>query len=152
MTSRKRIGTAQGSDDLGEAEPGEGTADIDVIRACGAVTRHHALGLAIWRWRWGGDDREVPYIVRGLLAQGYQLELVVRVLQHLADEACRACEGRGHATVPGTPMLQDADCDACQGTGTVPLTGERERALANRISQLEAETAEAVMRKLGRDE
>lgn len=150
MTSRKRIGTAQGSDDLSEAGP-EGVADIDLIRACGAVNRHHALGLALWRWRYGGDERELPYIARGLLAQGYRLELIARVLAHLDSEACQSCEGRGYDAMPGTPLLSDEECGECKGTGKVPLEGDAERGLLNRIAQLEQATADAVMQKLGRD-
>lgn len=151
MTSRKRIGTAQGTDDLGEAGPEGGFADVDVIRACGAVNRHHALGMAIWRWRYGGDERELPYIARGLMAQGHSLELVAKVLKYLSEETCQACEGRGYEVLPGTPILSEEMCGECQGAGKAPMAGEAERRLLNLIAQLEAATAAAIMEKLGRE-
>lgn len=149
MTSEKRIGSAQGSDDLGEAGL-EDVGDIDIIRACGIIGRHNALGLALWRWRFGGDHRELPYIASRLVALGHAEDLVVRVLRHLADEVCRECQGRGSSVVPGTPVLSGVPCEACKGGWKVPLVGEPEAALADEIARYERRAAAAIMTKLGR--
>lgn len=149
MTSRERIGAAQYTDDLGEVGP-EDVGDVDIIRACGMAGQKNPLGLSIWRWRYGGDNREMFNVAAGLVERGHEPELVARVLGHLADDVCRPCGGRGYKVVPGTPVLSDVLCVHCQGTGRVPLAGKQEQALVETIVQLEREIAAAVMRRLAR--
>lgn len=145
----ERIGTAQYSDNLSEVGVEE-VGDIDIIRACGAAGQMHPLGLSIWRWRHGGDTREIKHVARGLIEKGKDPALVYRVLSHLADDVCRHCEGRGYMLIPGAPVLSDELCMHCQGTGRKPLAGDAERDLLEQIAKLEREMAAAVMRKLSR--
>lgn len=150
MTSRERIGTAQHTDDLGEVGLEE-IGDVDIVRACGWAGQKNPLGLSIWRWRYGGDQRELPRIAWGLIGRGHDPEVVARVLGHLIDDVCRPCEGRGYETVAGTPMLSDTICLHCQGTGRAPLAGEREKEVVETIARLEREIAAAIMRRLARE-
>ena len=78
MTSRERIGTAQYTDDLGEVGVEE-IGDVDIIRACGMVGQGNPLGLSVWRWRYGGDQREMFAVARGLMDDGHDPVLVTRV-------------------------------------------------------------------------
>lgn len=149
MTSRERIGTAQYTDDLGEVGIEE-VGDVDIIRACGMAGQGNPLGLSIWRWRYGGDQREMFHVATGLIDLGHESTLVAKVLSHLADDVCRHCQGRGYEVVPGTPVLSEVLCMTCHGTGRLPLTGELEKNLAETIARLEREIASAIMRKLAR--
>lgn len=149
MTSRERIGTAQYTDDLGEAGPEE-VGDVDIIRSCGMAGQGNPLGLSIWRWRVGGDTREIFHVARGLADLGHPMELVGRVLAHLANDVCEPCNGRGYEVVPGTPMLSDVLCVHCQGTGRKQLPGEAEHRVLETIARHEREFAAAVMRKLAK--
>lgn len=149
MTSRERIGTAQYTDDLGEVGLEE-VGDVDIVRACGMAGQANPLGLSIWRWRYGGIQKEIFHVAQGLIDLGHDDKLVAKVLGHMADDVCRPCEGRGYEVVPDTPMLSDVICVHCQGTGRAPLVGDAERALAEVIARLEREIAGAIMRKLSR--
>lgn len=149
MTSRERIGTAQYTDDLGEVGP-EDVGDVDIIRACGMAGQSNPLGLSIWRWRYGGDHRELFHVAKGLIEMGHESALVARVLGHLANDVCPHCAGRGYKLLPDAPVLSDEICVACQGTGKNPLAGEAERGLAEVVARLEREIASAIMRKLAR--
>lgn len=149
MTSRERITKAQYTADLGEVAVEE-VGDVDIVRACGMAGQANPLGLSIWRWRYGGDQRELMPVARGLVALGHNVHLVGRVLSHLADDVCRPCNGRGYEMLPGVPVLSDELCPHCQGTGRRPLTGEAEKALAETIARMEREIASAVMKKLAR--
>lgn len=147
MTSRERIGTAQYSDDLREVSTEE-IGDVDIVRACGMAGQSNPLGLSVWRWRYGGDNREAPIVARGLIELGYETNLVVRVMKHLAHDVCLHCQGRGYMLLPGAPVLSDEQCPHCQGTGKNPLAGEAERALLEVIARMEREIASAIMKKL----
>lgn len=149
MTVRERIGTAQYTDDLGEVGLEE-VGDVDIIRSCGMAAQGNPLGLSIWRWRVGGDQREAFAVATGLVDRGHDAHLVYKVLSHMADDVCRHCHGRGYETVAGTPMLSDVLCLHCQGTGRVPLAGEAEKALQEELLRMEREFAAAVMRRLAR--
>lgn len=149
MTSRERIGTAQFTDDLGE-RPVDELADVDIIRSCGMAGQANPLGLAIWRWRVGGDMREIFHVAKGLIELGHASEMVGKVLGHLANDVCLHCNGRGYEVMPGTPMLSDVLCVHCQGTGRRPLHGELENAIRETIARYEREFAAAVMKKLSR--
>lgn len=149
MTSRERITRAQYTDDLGEVGP-EDIGDVDIIRACGMAGQGNPLGLSVWRWRYGGDQRELFHVAKGLVDMGHEPALVAKVLSHLANDVCLPCNGRGYEVVPGTPLLSDVLCVHCQGGGRTPLQGEEERALADTVARLEREIASAVMRKLAR--
>jgi hypothetical protein len=149
MTARERIGTAQHTDDLGEVGLEE-VGDVDIIRSCGMAAQGNPLGLSIWRWRVGGDQREAFAVATGLVERGHEAGLVYRVLSHMADDVCRHCHGRGYEVVPGTPVLSDEICVHCQGTGRSALAGEAEKLLQEQILQMEREFASAVMRRLSR--
>lgn len=149
MTSRERIGTAQYSDDLGEVGI-EDVGDVDIIRACGMAGQANPLGLAIWRWRYGGDMREMMPVARGLIELGHETHLVVKVMSHLANDICPYCKGRGYKMLPGVPVLSDELCTPCQGTGKIPLAGEAERDLIEVIARMEREIASAIMKRLAR--
>lgn len=150
MTLRERIGTAQHTDDLGEGR-GDQLADVDVIRACGLAGARDPLGLSIWRWRVGGDQREVLAVARGLVDQGWDPTMVARVLTHLSNDRCGHCAGRGYELLPDVPVLSDVLCPHCQGTGRVPLVGAQERELAEVIAGHERSIAGAIMRRLARE-
>lgn len=149
MTSKERIGTAQYTDDLSEVGV-EDIGDVDIIRACGMVGQGNPLGLSIWRWRYGGDQREMFAVARGLIDEGHDPVLVTRVVSHLANDVCKHCEGRGYEMLPGVPVLSDEICVHCQGTGRAPMHDEKARDLVEKIARLEREVAAAIMRKLAR--
>lgn len=149
MTSKERIGTAQTSDNLGEVSA-EDIGDIDIIRACGMAGAENALGLSIWRWRYAGDQRELPKVYSGLVERGEDPQVTARALAHLADDVCPGCEGRGYGVVAGTPMLSDEICVPCSGTGRRPVEGDQVRDLVEKIARLEREIAAAIMRRLAR--
>lgn len=144
---QERIGMAQGSRDLGEVETDE-VGDVDIIRACGMAGQSNPLGLSIWRWRYGGDQREMFAVAKGLVDDGHEAHLVYRVLTHMADDLCPACEGRGYRLLEGAPVLSDELCLECQGTGRKDLVGVKERDLQEKIARLEREIAASIMRRL----
>ena len=149
MPTRERIGAAQHTDDLGEGR-GDSLADVDIIRASGLAGARDPLGLSIWRWRVGGNQRELLPVARGLVARGYDPTLVARVLTHLSNDRCGHCEGRGYKLLPDVPVLSDEICWHCQGTGRAPLIGAAERELAEVIAGHERSIAGAIMRRLSR--
>lgn len=149
MSGRERIGTAQYSDNLGEVGP-EDVGDVDIIRACGMAAQSNPLGLSIWRWRVGGDQRAMFEVAKGLVARGHEPRLVYEVLTHMADDVCRPCHGRGYEVVEGTPMLSDRMCVHCRGTGRKPLEGEAHQGLVEVIAGLQREIAAGIMRRLSR--
>lgn len=150
MALRERLGTAQHTDDLGEGR-GDQLADVDIIRASGLAGARDPLGLSIWRWRVGGDQREVLHVARGLVAKGWGPTLVARVLTHLSNDRCGHCEGRGYELMPDVPVLSDDLCGHCHGAGRVPLEGDKERELAEVIATHERAIAGAIMRRLARE-
>lgn len=149
MPLRERLGTAQHTDDLGEGR-GDQLADVDIIRASGLAGARDPLGLSIWRWRVGGDQRELLPVAKGLVAKGWDPTLVARVLTHLSNDRCGHCEGRGYQLLPDVPVLSDELCLHCHGSGRTPLTGEREKELADVIAGHERSIAGAIMRRLAR--
>jgi len=147
--TRERLGTAQHTDDLSE-RPGDEIGDLDIVRASGLAGARDPLGLSIWRWRVGGDQRELLPVARGLVAKGWDATLVARVLTHLSNDRCGHCEGRGYKLLPDVPVLSDELCTHCQGTGRAPLTGGQERELAEVIAGHERSIAGAIMRRLSK--
>lgn len=150
MSLRERLGTAQHTDNLAEGR-GDQLADVDIIRASGLAGARDPLGLSIWRWRVGGDQREMLPVARELVARGWDATLVARVLSHLSNDRCGHCEGRGYRLLPDVPVLSDELCAACGGTGRAPLHGAQERELAEVIAGHERSIAGAIMRRLARD-
>lgn len=150
MSLRERIGTAQHTDNLGEGR-GDQLADVDIIRASGLAGARDPLGLSIWRWRVGGDQREIRSVAEGLIARGWDAVLVARVLTHLSNDRCGHCEGRGYKLLPEVPVLSDEMCGVCSGTGRAPLHGAQERELAEVIAGHERSIAGAIMRRLARE-
>ena len=108
------------------------------------------LGLAIWRWRYAGDTREVFRIAEALIAMGYGELVVYNVMHHLSKDVCPVCHGRGFSIIKGTPVLSDEICLDCRGAGRKELRGEAETKLAAEITRLEREIAAAIMKKLAR--
>ena len=150
MTSRERLGMAQGSRNLGEVEL-DAIGDIDIVRACGMAAQQHPLGLAVWRWRVAGDRREAITVARGLVDLGYEEQLVGETMRHLLNDSCGHCLGRGYALIPGTPMLSDAVCPHCDGTGRTQPENDDARHLVEVVARIERLMADAVMCRL-RDE
>ena len=66
---KERLTKAQVSKNLSEVPVNE-IGDIDLVRACGMAGASNPLGLAIWRWRYAGDTREVFYIAETLVEMG----------------------------------------------------------------------------------
>lgn len=147
MTSRERISMAQYTDDLSE-RPSNELGDVDIVRACGMAGAANPLGLSIWRWRYGGDQREIFHVAKGLMGLGHSGELVGRVLAHMANDVCVHCEGRGYELLPDAPVLSDELCVHCHGTGRRQLEGEAERDLQEAIARMEREIAASIMKKL----
>lgn len=150
----EQLTRAQDSSDLGESH--EGLGDVDWVRAAGMVGQRHALALDLWRVTELGDGRSLGRVVDGMLllcrAMGHTSDpyhTVSRVLMWLLRPRCETCCGRGHPVIPGTPTLSDVDCEACAGTGERnPQWGEHERALYERVKQVQAVAAGALARKL----
>lgn len=149
MMFKERITKAQVSKNLGEVPVNE-IGDIDLVRACGMAGVANPLGLAIWRWRYAGDTREVFRIAESLIAMGYGELVVYNVMHHLSKDVCPVCHGRGYTVIKGTPVLSDEICLDCKGAGRKELKGEAETKLAAEITRLEQEIAAAIMRKLAR--
>lgn len=147
MTSRERLGLAQGSRNLGEVELHD-VGDVDIVRACGMAAQEHPLGLAVWRWRVAGDRREAIAVAGGLLDLGYEEDLVRRAMLHLINDTCPDCHGRGYGVIPGTPTLSDDICGSCNGTGRSQPTDEDARHLVEVVGRIERMMADAVMRRL----
>lgn len=146
---KERITKAQVSENLGEVPVNE-IGDIDLVRACGMAGVGNPLGLAIWRWRYAGDTREVFRIAEALIAMGYGELVVYNVMHHLSKDVCPVCHGRGFSIIKGTPVLSDEICLDCRGAGRKELRGEAETKLAAEITRLEREIAAAIMKKLAR--
>lgn len=149
MMFKERITKAQVSKNLGEVPTNE-IGDIDLVRACGMAGVGNPLGLAIWRWRYAGDTREVFRIAEALIAMGYEAQVVYNVMHHLSKDVCSVCQGRGYSIIKGTPVLSDEICLDCKGAGRKELKGEAEIKLAAEITRLEQEIAAAIMKKLAR--
>jgi len=150
MTARERISYAQTSSDLGDV-PVDEIGDIDVIRACGMAGQDNPIGLALWRFKYADDRREVFYLASQLIVMGYDRRLVVKVLKHIANDRCDDCEGRGYQVIPDTPILSDEVCPACQGSGRKTIEGEAERDLVEYLASLERMVAGNIMKKLATD-
>lgn len=149
MTTAERIGAAQYTDDLSEVSLDE-VGDVDIVRASGMEGQKNPLGLSIWRWRVGGDRREVYAVARGLVAAGFDPETVHETLAHLADDVCRPCSGRGRPVLPDTPILSDELCPHCHGEGRKPLKSKKALDVLEHIKRLEREVAAGIMRRLNR--
>lgn len=147
MTSKEKITSAQTSKNLQDHPAGE-MGDIDIIRACGMAGQSNPLGLAIWRWRYAGDNRELHKIAEALMGMGHEVAVVFTVLQHLSREVCPGCFGRGYGVVEDTPMLNGLACKECRGTGKRQIQGQAELALIEVIMRLERDIAGSIRRKL----
>ncbi len=150
MTSREKITSAQTSKNLQET-PSYEMGDIDIIRACGMAGQSNPLGLSIWRWRYAGDRAEMAKIAVGLVDRGHEAHVVFKVLNHLANDVCPACHGRGFLAMQNAPVLTDDLCVDCQGTGRKAIEGESEKSLIEVIMGLERDVAGKIMQKLARD-
>jgi hypothetical protein len=150
MMFQERLTKAQGSKNLGEVPVNE-IGDVDLVRACGMAGVSNPLGLAIWRWRYAGDTREVFKIAEALVELGNEALVVYNVMHHLSKDVCPSCQGRGYGVVKGTPILSEDVCLDCHGVGRRELQGDAERKLAATISRLEHEIAAAIMKKLSRE-
>jgi len=73
------------------------------------------------------------------------------VLDHLANDVCGVCKGRGYGTIVGAPVLNGEVCVDCRGTGRRPLVGEEEQALIELIMSLERDIANSIKRRLAQD-
>jgi len=140
---KERLTKAQVSKNLSEVPVNE-IGDIDLVRACGMAGASNPLGLAIWRWRYAGDTREVFHIAEALVEMGNSPLVVYNVMHHLAKDVCTVCHGRG------APVLSDEICLDCKGAGRKELKGEAETKLAAAITRMEQEIAAAIMKKLAR--
>jgi len=146
---KERITKAQVSKNLGEVPVNE-IGDIDLVRACGMAGAANPLGLAIWRWRYAGDTREVFRIAEALVDMGHEPLVVYNVMHHLSKDVCPVCHGRGYNVIKGAPVLSDEICLDCRGAGRKELKGEAETKLAAAITRMEQEIAAAIMKKLAR--
>ena len=149
MTSKEKITSAQTSKNLQETQVDE-MGDIDIIRACGMAGQSNPLGLSIWRWRYAGDHSESYKIAMELVERGFEVTTVHNVMVHLAKDVCPFCFGRGFDTMRNAPILSDNMCVECQGTGRKPLRGDKEKALADLMMNLERDVAHRIMQKLAR--
>ena len=146
---KERLTKAQVSKNLSEVPVNE-IGDIDLVRACGMAGASNPLGLAIWRWRYAGDTREVFHIAETLVEMGNEPLVVYNVMHHLSKDVCPACHGRGYIVIKDAPVLSDEICLDCRGVGRKELRGEAETKLAATITRLEHEIAAAIMKKLAR--
>jgi len=149
MTSKEKITSAQTSKNLQEVQVDE-LGDIDIIRACGMAGQSNPLGLSIWRWRYAGDHAEMHKIAMELVERGFEVITVHNVMVHMAKDVCPACLGRGFDAMQNAPVLTDNICVDCQGTGRKPLIGDKEKALADLMMNLERDVAHRIMQKLAR--
>jgi len=72
-------------------------------------------------------------------------------MQHLSNDVCQACKGRGYGGMENAPGLNGEVCDPCKGQGRKPLEGEDEKALLEVLAGLEREIAGSIMRRLAQD-
>lgn len=147
---------AHESSDLGEGIECHG--DVDWLRAAGAVGQNgrHRLALAVWRLTEEGDKRALyecyDGMVREVVAVGVlsnPVHVVANVLQWMVAPRCKCCQGRGHPVIAGTPTLSDQVCPDCNGTGdAVPHWGDHERALYEKVRDLQRQAAAAIAKKM----
>lgn len=148
---------AMSSSDLGELP--DGIADIDWIRAAGMAGQQHGTAIAVWQLCELGDKRMLRPAFDRLLIECEKLGIdsdpifcVSRVLDWLIHPACPVCEGRAFELIPGAskPTLSDQACKACDGTGKRLRTHwrDQERALFDRVSELQSHAAGAILNKL----
>jgi hypothetical protein len=156
MSLSEKLSTAQVSSNLGE-RPLHQIGDIDVVRACGMAGVNNSFGLAMWRLKFSGDEKELGRVATGaweLLTSRYpsedkHLHRVRTVIAHWLNDVCEPCHGRGYSVVPGTPMLSDNPCEHCDGTGRVKLQADdAAKWLLEEMAKIEREIAVAVMRKI----
>jgi hypothetical protein len=155
MSLIEKLSTAQSSSNLSE-RPVHQIGDVDVVRACGMAGVSNAFGLALWRFKFGGDEKELGRVATGaweMLQKRYpsddNLRRVHDVIAHWLDDLCHPCHGRGYLSVPGTPMLSDTPCEQCGGTGRVKLQADdAAKWLLEEMDKMEREIAVAVMRRI----
>lgn len=155
MSLNEKISTAQLSSNLQE-KPSHQIGDVDIVRACGMAGVHHSLGLALWRFKYCDDTRELSSLLEGALEllekkefDGGNVRRTHRVIAHWMDDRCRPCGGRGYSVVTGTPMLSDNACTHCGGSGRVKFEGDDSAHwLLDTINRLEREIAVSILRKL----
>jgi hypothetical protein len=133
-TDRERYGTAVGAGRLRHRQ--ERLASADTVAAAAIAGRHHPLGLALWRVRYGNDRGAYPHAQELLCAKVSNVarrrhwhgswkvlkELTHQVLEWAVFGVCPHCAGRGLAPVDGVPtVLSDDPCDVCHGDGSTPI-------------------------------
>ena len=151
----EHLAQAQRSRNLADAaEVGE-LADVDWIRAAGAVGQKHDLALKLWRLLELRDAKALPAVYAGAVALAVRLEMpraehvALSVLQYLADPLCRRCHGRGYAVILGTPHLAAEECPRCEGSGKrAPTWGAPEKLLDERLRDMQRQAAAALVRQL----
>jgi len=155
------VSKAQVSGNLGEGKPGQ-LGDVDIIRACGMVSAKNPLGMALWRLKYSEVWDEVRNALAGLtemlvtrrgMSKEEATESAERVLAAWIADRCDECGGTGYTTIPGTPMLSDAECPNCKGQGRIELDNPtpNEKWLQAQIALYESEVAGAIMVKLRDD-
>lgn len=133
-TDRERYGTAVSAGRLRQRQ--ERLSSADTVAAAAIAGRHHPLGLALWRVRYGNDRGAYPQAQELLRAKvmnvahrrhwlerpkGLRL-LAHQVLEWTVFGVCPHCAGRGLAPVDGVPsVLSDDPCDVCHGDGSTPI-------------------------------
>lgn len=145
----------------------------DVLIAAGIASQgdpRKNVALALWRMRQGDLDQFA--VVSGvlgswLLGKGererfktggrHMYERVVsRTVFWWIDSHCRHCDGRGHPTIPGTPILDETrDCPHCLGTGITPLESMVQqdyiyaaKTLANEMDRITSDVFAEMRRRL----
>jgi hypothetical protein len=153
MSVHERLALASTTANLGDSPLR--VTDSDVLKASGAAGQRHALGIALIRLTHNHDMSQLAYCVAALAAELRQrrdtedaIMVAARVLLHLCDDRCRACQGRRFEVIEGTPHLSDRECFACAGTGRVMLAGDDERWLVDQVARLEQAASAAIVEKL----
>lgn len=160
MGLRERISEAQTSDNLGESISGLG--DVDVIRACGMVSKQQPLGMSLWRLKYSDlweearnalDGLTMMLVKRRKLPASVARSAAERVLAHWVGDRCDACHGQGYELMRGAPTLSDTPCPVCKGDGKLKLADadQHEVWLQQQIAIMESDTAGAIMQKLRED-
>ena len=155
MSLNEKISTAQLSSNLQE-KPLHQIGDIDIVRACGMAGVQNSLGLALWRFKYCNDTRELGSLLEGALElldkrefDGGNVRRTHRVIAHWMDDKCHPCGGRGYNVVSGTPVLSDTPCTHCGGSGRVKFEGDDAALwLLETLNRLERVMAVAILEKI----
>lgn len=133
-------------------------SDSDMLGAMGLAAKRKPLAAALARL-YAGDNHAAAGVITALadqlerhppardLCRLVKEDIARSVMAWHRDGVCKSCEGHGHLTILGAPVLSGMECKACAGVGRIRFEvnfTERRRPIARwLLNQVEAELAGA---------